>query len=147
MVDDIYSWFKVIHVIAFIAWMAGLLYLPRLFVYHSSVADDSAESKLFLVMERRLMRAIMHPAMIVTLITGGLLLSESQRIDWESDIWIYLKLICVLALVVAHFFMLRCYYAFVRRKNAYKTRFFRIFNEVPTILMIAIVILVVVKPF
>ena len=147
MVNDIYTWIKVIHVIAFIAWMAGLLYLPRLFVYHSTVKNDSAEAKLFLVMERRLMRAIMHPAMIVTVITGSLLLAEPQQVDWRSDIWLYPKLFCVLCLAIAHFFMLRCYNAFVRGKNPYKTSFFRIFNEVPTILMIAIVILVIIKPF
>ena len=147
MADDIYSWLKALHIIAAVAWMAGLLYLPRLFIYHCDAPAGTAQDETFRVMERRLLRAIMNPAMVLSLVFGVILLSEPSRIDWAGDIWIYLKLAFVALLLVMHGLMARWRRAFEAGENRHDTRFFRRINEVPTLALIAIVIFVVVKPF
>lgn len=145
MLSALYPWVKALHVIAVIAWMAGLLYLPRLFVYHCGVAVGSDASELFKVMERRLQRAIMTPAMIATFLFGVLLLATPGVVDWSAG-WIYLKLTLVALLTVLHHLMTKWRGDFAIDKNRHSARFFRIANELPTVLMIGIVIFVVVKP-
>jgi putative membrane protein len=139
-----YEWIKALHVIAVIAWMAGLLYLPRLFVYHSETEIGSKQSETFKVMERRLLKAIINPAMIVTWLAGLYLASVGH---WFSAGWLHGKLLLVLILSGVHGFFARCVKDFATDRNARSKGFYRLINEVPTILMIGIVILVVVKPF
>jgi protoporphyrinogen IX oxidase len=141
-----YPWVKALHIVSVVAWMAGLLYLPRLFVYHAVEAPGSATGETFKIMERRLLRAIMNPAMISTYVFGILLAATPGIVDWSS-MWIYCKLALVLGLTVAHEQMTRWSQDFASDRNTRPQRFFRIANEVPTLLMILIVILVVVKPF
>lgn len=138
-----YLWIKALHVIAVIAWMAGLLYLPRLFVYHSQVGPG-AQSEIFKTMERRLLRFIMAPAMIVTWLAG---LSLIVLGDWHAAHWLHAKLALVAILTGVHFYFGAVLRAFAHDDYRHSARFFRILNEVPTLLMIGIVILVVVKPF
>ena len=140
---DYYLWIKAGHIIAVIAWMAGLLYLPRLFVYHCDAEAGSTRSEMLKVMERRLLRAIMTPAMILAFIFGGALISLAGL---EGG-WLHAKLALVLALAVSHGLMARWRRDFAADRNRRSQRFYRIANEVPTLLMIAIVILAVVKPF
>ena len=142
----IYQWIKALHIVAVIAWMAGLLYLPRLFVYHCGVAAASPQSANFKVMERRLYRGIMHPALVMTVVSAGLLLATPGAVDWRQG-WIHAKLALVLVLVALHILMGRWLKAFAEDRNSRPARFFRIVNELPTLLMILIVVLVVVKPF
>ncbi|MBI3514255.1 MAG: protoporphyrinogen oxidase HemJ [Proteobacteria bacterium] len=141
----LYPWVKALHVIAVIAWMAGLLYLPRLFVYHSVAAPGSAQSETFKIMERRLLRGIMNPAMIAVFLLGGLLLATPGVVDWQAA-WIYVKLVLVAGLTVLHHMMAGWRKAFAADQNRRSARFYRIANEVPTVLMIGIVIFVIVKP-
>ena len=141
-----YPWVKSLHIISVISWMAGLLYLPRLFVYHAEAPTGSPQSETFKVMERRLLRAIMNPAMIATYVFGGLLALTPGVVDW-SDGWIYGKLALVLGLTLAHHLFGRWRKEFAEDRNRRPARFYRIANEVPTLLLMAIVILVVVKPF
>ena len=141
-----YLWIKALHIISIIAWMAGLLYLPRLFVYHVEVQSGSPESERFKTMERRLFRAIMNPAMIAAYIFGLLLLSTPGVADWSSG-WLWLKLSGVAGLTVAHHAMGRWRKAFAENRNTHTAKYFRIANEAPTLAMILIVIMVVVKPF
>ena len=143
VVNAFYPWIKGLHVIAVIAWMAGLLYLPRLFVYHTQVSAGSPTSELFKIMERRLMQAIMTPAMSAAWLFGGLMLIVQ---DWSGG-WLHVKLAAVLGMTIHHFFQERWRRAFAVDRNTLPTRFFRIQNEVPTLLMLAIVLLVIVKPF
>ncbi len=143
-VADGYLWFKAIHVIAIIAWMAGMLYLPRLFVYHCEVEPGSPESERFKVMEYRLMRVIINPAMVAAWIFG---LLSASAIDAWSDGWFHAKLLLVILMQVAHAALSRWRKAFAQDRNTHSARFYRWVNEVPTVLMIGIVILVVVKPF
>ncbi len=143
---DAYLWIKALHVISIIAWMAGLLYLPRLFVYHTEVAVGSPESERFKVMERRLLRAIMNPAMIATFLFGGLLLATPGVVDWSSG-WIWVKLAMVLGLSHVHHLMGRWRKDFEADRNTRSSRYFRLANEVPTLALIVIVIMVIVKPF
>ena len=138
-----YPWIKALHVISVISWMAGLLYLPRLFVYHCAAAPGSAQSEIFKVMERRLMRAIMNPAMIATWLFGGLMLWVQ---DWSQG-WLLVKHALVVALTVVHHVFSLWRKEFAADRNRRPARHFRIANEVPTLIMIAIVILVIVKPF
>ena len=142
----LYPWIKALHVISVIAWMAGLLYLPRLFVYHCEVAAGSAEDRRFQAMERRLLRAIMNPAMIASYLFGGLLLATPGAVDWSAG-WIYVKLAGVAVLTAAQQAMGRWRKDFAAGANKHPQRFYRIANEVPTLVMIVIVIMVVVKPF
>lgn len=139
------EWIKALHVISVIAWMAGMLYLPRLFVYHAVTEKGSAQSETFKVMERRLLRAIMTPAMIATWIFGlGML--HLGIVDWGSG-WPWVKAALVLALTAIHGLLARQVKVFARDANDKPQRYFRILNEVPTVLMIGIVIMVIVKPF
>jgi putative membrane protein len=139
-----YPWIKALHVIAVIAWMAGMLYLPRLFVYHCEAEIGSKQSETFKVMERRLLRAIINPAMILTWL-AGLYLAWSGH--WFSSGWLHGKLALVILLSGVHGFFSRCVKDFAADRNTRSQKFYRIINEVPTLLMIGIVILVVVKPF
>jgi putative membrane protein len=139
-----YEWIKALHVIAVISWMAGILYLPRLFVYHCEAEIGSKQSETFKVMERRLLRAIMNPAMIVTWL-AGLYLAWAGH--WFSHPWLHAKLLLVVVLSGVHGFFARCVKDFAGDRNWRSQKFYRIINEVPTVLMIAIVILVIVKPF
>ena len=139
-----YEWIKALHVIAVISWMAGMLYLPRLFVYHCEAEIGSRQSETFKLMERRLLKAIINPAMIVTWL-AGLYLAWSGH--WFSAPWLHAKLLLVVLLWAVHGFFSRCVKDFAADHNTRSQKFYRIINEVPTILMIAIVILVVVKPF
>jgi protoporphyrinogen IX oxidase len=146
MLAAAYLWIKAAHVLAVIAWMAGLLYLPRLFVYHADAAPGSDKSETFKVMERRLYRAIMHPALAATAVTAALLLATPGAIDWSQG-WLHAKLALVAGLIALHGLMGRWLAAFAEDRNRHPPRFFRLVNEVPTLLMIGIVLLVVVKPF
>jgi putative membrane protein len=139
-----YEWIKALHIIAVIAWMAGMLYLPRLFVYHCEAEIGSKQSETFKVMERRLMRAIINPAMIVAWL-AGLYLAWSGH--WFSSGWFHGKLALVILMSGVHGVFSRWRKDFEADRNTRSQKFFRIINELPTILMIGIVVLVVVKPF
>lgn len=142
----LYPWTKALHVISLIAWMAGLLYLPRLFVYHCDVARGSSGSERFKVMEYRLMTRIMNPAMIATWVFGISLVLTPGVIDWHAGWW-HVKLTSVILMSGAHGAMSARRRAFLEDRNIKPQRYFRILNEVPTVLMIVIVIMVIVKPF
>ena len=146
LLNDWNPWIKALHVISVIAWMAGLLYLPRLFVYHAEAEPGSAQSETFKVMERRLLRAIMNPAMIAAFVFGGLMLATPGRIDWSSG-WIWVKLAAVTVLTVLHHLFGLWRKDFAADANRHTTRTFRMANEVPTLMMIIIVIMVIVRPF
>src|SRR3954468_11373495 len=139
-----YEWIKALHVIAVIAWMAGMLYLPRLFVYHCDTEAGSRQSETFKVMERRLLKAIINPAMVVTWL-AGLYLAWAGH--WFSAHWLQAKLLLVVAMSAMHGFLVGRVKDFATDRNRHSQKFYRIINEVPTLLMVAIVILVVVKPF
>ena len=140
-----YLWLKALHIIAVISWMAGLLYLPRLMVYHCRAEPGSVQSETFKVMERRLLKAIMTPAMIATWIFG--LWLAFGHLGFDGNGWLHAKFILVLALSAAHGQMAVWVTDFAADRNVRSERFYRVANEVPTLLMIGIVILVVVKPF
>ena len=137
-------WIKALHIIAVISWMAGMLYLPRLFVYHADTPKESPQGETFKIMESRLYRYIMGPAMIVTWLTGPALL---VLMGYHKDGWAIAKLLAVVGLSAVHGMMGGWVKDFAHDRNTRDARFFRIINEVPTVLMILIVILVVVKPF
>ena len=139
-----YGWIKALHIIAVIAWMAGMLYLPRLFVYHCEAEAGSKQSETFKLMERRLLRVIINPAMVVTWL-AGLYLAWAGH--WFSASWLHAKLVLVLGLSGVHGFFSRCVKDFAAGRNLRSQRFYRFINEVPALLMVLIVILVVVKPF
>ena len=139
-----YVWIKALHLISVIAWMAGLLYLPRLFVYHADAPVGSQLSETLKVMERRLLRAIMNPAMIVVWLTGPLL---AWQLGMHHDRWLAAKLALVVLMTVFHHALGRWRTAFAADRNTRDQRFYRIANEVPTVLMVLIVILAVVRPF
>lgn len=141
-----YLWVKAFHVIAVIAWIAGMLYLPRLFVYHCQTVIGSSESERFKVMERRLLRLIINPAMIAVWILG-LILSFLPATDAWHQTWFLVKFALVVVLSGIHGLFARWVRQFANDANTHAQRFYRIWNEVPTVLMIAIVILAVVKPF
>ena len=141
---DLYSWLKALHVIAVIAWMAGMLYLPRLYVYHCKAARGSEMSETFKVMERRLLRAIINPAMIASWIFG---LAMAWAGDLWAEGWFHGKLALLLGMQLIHAAMARWRKHFAADANRHSERFYRFMNEVPTLLMIGIVILVIVKPF
>jgi protoporphyrinogen IX oxidase len=141
---NMYEWIKALHVIAVISWMAGMLYLPRLFVYHCEAEGGSKQSETFKVMERRLLKAIITPAMIVTWLAGLYLVWVGH---WYVAGWFHLKFLLVLLLSGVHGFFARAVRDFAADRNRHGQKFYRIINEVPTALMIAIVILVIVKPF
>jgi putative membrane protein len=139
-----YLWLKAVHIIAVIAWMAGMLYLPRLFVYHVDAPKGSAMSETFKVMERRLLKAIINPAMIVVFVTGPLL---AYVTGFWQDPWLQIKVVLAVGLGAVHGYFARTVKAFARDENTRPAIFFRLLNEVPTVLMIVIVLLVVLKPF
>lgn len=142
--DTAYLWIKAFHIIAVIAWMAGMLYLPRLFVYHSMEKAGSAASETFKVMERRLLRFIINPAMIVTWILG---LWLAWKIFAFHGGWLHGKILLVVLLSGLHGYLSKNVRLFAQDKNTKSAKHWRIVNEIPTVLMILIVILVVVKPF
>jgi putative membrane protein len=135
---------KALHVIAVIAWMSGMFYLPRLFVYHSQTTPGTAEYERFMTMERRLLKLIMNPAAVMVWILGGTMAWLMN--DWPLH-WFQGKLVLVLAMTLLHHSYVSWARDFARGRNTRTARFFKIWNEVPTILMIGIVILVIVKPF
>jgi putative membrane protein len=137
-------WIKALHVIAIIAWMAGMLYLPRLFVYHADALKGSDLSETFKVMERRLLRTIVNPSMVLVFLSGFALVYLTG--DWR-DGWWQAKFVLVLVLAGLHGYFARCVRAFAEDANARPARFYRILNEAPTVLVILIVVLAVVKPF
>ncbi len=137
-------WIKALHVIAVIAWMAGMLYLPRLFVYHADAPKGSAQSETFKVMERRLLKGIINPSMILVFITGIALAYLTGY--WQAP-WLQAKFLLVLGLGGLHGYFARCIRAFDADANVRPARFYRALNEAPTLLMVVIVILAVVKPF
>jgi putative membrane protein len=139
-----YPWIKALHVIAVISWMAGMLYLPRLFVYHCEAEVGSKQSETFKVMEWRLLKAIINPAMITTWL-AGLYLAWAGH--WYASGWFHVKLTLVLILSGVHGFFSRWVKDFAADRNTRSQKFYRIINEVPTVLMIFIVIMVIVKPF
>ena len=141
-----YLWIKALHVISVIAWMAGLLYLPRLFVYHTQQRPGSEASETFKVMERRLLRAIMNPAMVASFVFGGWLIWDLGS-DALAMGWLHAKLACLAGLVALHGMMAKWRRDFAEDRNRHSERFYRVMNEIPTVLMIAIVILAVGKPF
>jgi putative membrane protein len=141
-----YSWIKALHVISVVAWMAGLLYLPRLFVYHAAAPPGSDVAETFKVMERRLLKGIMTPAMGAAYGFGIVLLLTPGVVDWRLG-WIHAKLAGVLALTVVHGLLARWRRDFEADRNVRPARFYRFVNEIPTVLLILIVIMVVVKPF
>ena len=142
----LYPWIKALHIVSVIAWMAGLLYLPRLFVYHCEAPAGSDKALTFEVMERRLLRGIMNPAQGLVFLFGILLLLTPGVVDF-SDHWIHAKLTLVVILTVYHHLLGRWRADFAAGRNRHPQRFYRLMNELPTLLMVGIVILVVVKPF
>ena len=141
-----YDWLKALHVIAVIAWMAGMLYLPRLFVYHCDAEPGSVQSETFKVMERRLLRAIINPAMIAAFALGLLMLATPGAVDWGQG-WVWVKAVLVIAMTALHGLLARWRGHFASDANRHTARFYRMVNEVPTALMIGIVIMVIVRPF
>jgi len=139
-------WIKVLHIFAVIAWMAGMLYLPRLYVYHAGVAAGSDTAATFIVMERRLLRGIMNPSLVIVWVLGGLLAGTPGLVDW-SEGWIWVKLACVVALTVLHHLLARWRKEFAAGANRHGTRFYRIVNEVPAVLLLVVLAMVVVRPF
>ncbi len=142
----LYPWLKTLHILGVVAWMAGLLYLPRLYVYHADAPRGSATSETFKVMERRLLRGIMNPAMAATYIFGIGLAATPGAVDWSMG-WIYVKLAAVVALTVVHHRLSVWRKVFALDANTRPARFYRVVNEVPTLLLIVIVTMVVVRPF
>lgn len=140
------EWVRALHIISVIAWMAGLLYLPRLFVYHAAVETGSPQAETFKVMERLLYRGIMMPAMIATWIFGLWLAFGFGLVDFSKG-WMWLKAALVIAMSGYHLYLGRLRGDFAADSNMKSSRFFRAINEVPTLMMIVIVIAVVVKPF
>lgn len=138
---DLYLWIKALHVVAIIAWMAGMLYLPRLFVYHAGVAAGSETSETFKVMERRLLKAIINPAMAVAWLAGLFLAWDG---NWFKAGWLHGKLLLVVLLSAMHGVFARRVKEFAADRNTHSARYYRMVNEIPTVLMIGIVILVIV---
>ena len=141
-----YSLIKALHIISIVAWISAILYLPRLFVYHTTVKRNSEASKMLKIMEYRLQKFIMNPAMLFTIIFGVFLLKTNGIINWTEK-WIYFKLLGVFLLLVVHNLLGRYRKDFFLNKNKHSGRFYKILNEVPTILLIVIILLVYLKPF
>ena len=148
LIMNAYLLFKSIHLVAVISWMAGLLYLPRIFVYHSEAVQNNKSEDLmstFKLMERRLFIYIMNPAMIASWIFGGLLV-YTIGIDNFGYLWLQLKLFFVIILTIYHFFLFQCLRKFAQNSNFYSPKFYRIINEIPTILLIGIIFIIIYKP-
>lgn len=139
-------WIKTLHILSIVAWMAGLLYLPRLFVYHAAAPLGSPLSETFKIMERRLLRGIMNPAMVAAYVFGIALALTPGIVDWSAG-WIYVKLAFVALLTVYHHALAAWRKAFLEDRNRRPQRFYRLVNELPALMLIVIVIMVVVKPF
>jgi len=143
----VYPWTKALHVISVIVWMAGLLYLPRLFVYHAERAAEPGEiSETFKEMERKLLKFIMNPASITAWVFGLMLIFTPGAIDW-SESWVHVKAALVVAMTGYHHALIRWWKAFAEDRNRRSGRFYRIANEAPALLMIGIVVMVIVRPF
>ena len=142
----LYLWLKAGHVVSMVAWMAGMFYLPRLFVYHCAVPRGSAESERFKLMERRLLKQIVNPAMYATFGFGILLLLTPGVIDWTAGWW-HVKLAAIVLMTVVHGILARRRRDFLHDRNIRPARYFRILNEVPTLLLLLIVVMVIVRPF
>jgi putative membrane protein len=142
--SGLYPWFKAFHVIAVMSWMAGMLYLPRLFVYHCGAEKGSRQSETFKVMERRLLRGIINPAMVMSWALGLWIVYDG---GWISAHWLHVKLLLVVALSAVHGLLARWTNDFAADRNRHSERFYRIVNEVPAVLMVGIVIMAVIKPF
>jgi putative membrane protein len=142
----LYPWLKAAHVISMVAWMAGMFYLPRLFVYHCAVPRGSAESERFKLMERRLLKQIINPAMIATFLFGILLVLTPGVIDWSAGWW-HVKLLGIVLMTGVHGVLTRRRRDFLHDRNTRPARYFRILNEVPTLLLVVIVVMVIVRPF
>ncbi|MEO8560034.1 MAG: protoporphyrinogen oxidase HemJ [Rhodospirillales bacterium] len=142
--SDLYTWLKTLHILSVIAWMAGMLYLPRLYVYHAGAAKGSELSETFKTMERRLLRGIINPAMMATWTFGLLMVWQGNL--WEAG-WLHAKLVLVLLMSGLHGFYSRWRKDFANDANRRDAKFYRIMNELPFVLLIGIVILVVFKPF
>jgi protoporphyrinogen IX oxidase len=142
--DWLYGWLKVLHVVAVISWMVGLFYLPRLFVYHADAAASGEPSATFVVMEQRLVKVIMNPAMMVSWVVG-------LWLAWDGfgflGVWLWVKIAAVVGLTVFHVFLSRSARKFAAGKNTMTARQWRMANEIPTVLMIIVVIMVIIKPF
>ena len=141
-----YLWIKALHIIAVIAWMAGMLYLPRLFVYHCGAEPGSKQSEDFKIMERKLLRGIITPSMIITFILGGILLGHLDRDSWLEG-WLHAKLAFLVILLAYHCLMSRWRKDFEADKNERSPEFYRWMNEIPALMMFGIVVFVVVRPF
>ena len=141
---NFYLFFKALHLIAIISWMAGLLYLPRIFVYHAETKNDDVKNT-FKIMERRLFVYIMNPAMILSWLFG-LILIHSIGIQSFSEFWLIAKIVLVILLTFYHFFLFNCLNKFSLDRNEHSSKFFRVINEVPTVLLIVIIFLVIFKP-
>jgi putative membrane protein len=141
---DLYLWLKILHIFFVIAWMAGMLYLPRLFVYHADAEKGSKQSETFKVMERRLLRGIMNPSMIVVWVVGFWMAING---GWMVAGWLHAKLALVLAMSAVHGMFSKWRKDFEADRNARPASFYRMWNEVPAVILIAIIVLVVIKPF
>ena len=141
-----FSWIKAVHLVAIVSWMVGLLYLPRLFIYHCHSEIGSEKSETFKIMERRLFRVIMNPSMFVSLLTGGMM-TYSYGFYIFTELWFTVKIACLFGLLTVHMFMSKWRKDFEKDVNLKSQIYFRVINEVPTVLMILIIIMVVVKPF
>lgn len=140
-----YLWMKAGHIIAMVAWMAGMFYLPRLYVYHAAAPKGGELSETLKVMERRLLRIILNPAMIATWIFGGLMLWANPTLMQEG--WIHVKLTALLMMQIIHALLARHRKQFLRDANPHSQRYYRILNEMPTLLLFLIVVMVIVRPF
>ncbi|HET6183438.1 MAG TPA: protoporphyrinogen oxidase HemJ [Acetobacteraceae bacterium] len=143
---SLYPWVKSFHIISMVAWMAGMFYLPRLYVYHCDTRPGSAESERFKVMERRLLKQIINPAMIATFAFGILLILTPGVIDWSWGWW-HVKIAAVIAMTALHGAFARWRKDFLHDRNRHSARFYRIANELPTLLLVIIVVMVIVRPF
>lgn len=142
--DWLYAWLKVLHVVAVISWMVGLFYLPRLFVYHADAAADGEPAATFVVMEQRLIKVIMNPAMMVSWVIGLWLAWSGFAF---SGLWLWIKIAAVVGLTVFHVYLSRSARRFAAGENTMTARQWRMANEIPTVLMILVVIMVIIKPF
>lgn len=141
----LYDWIKALHVIADFAWMAGMLYLPRLYVYHATAEKNSSLSETLKVMERRLLRAIINPAMIVAWLSGGWMLYRNP--DLLHHPFMHVKLTLLIVMQIVHALLARSRRAFANDCNGHSALYFRVLNEVPTVLLIGIVLMIIVRPF
>lgn len=147
LLNSLYLYLKAFHLIAAFAWMAGMFYLPRLFAYHAEVGAGTPQAETFKVMERRLLKVIMNPAMIVTLALGVWIAFGAQGVNWWTSGWLHAKLVLVVGMVGLHGMLAKWRKEFEADRVPHSSRFFRAINEVPTVLLIGIVILAIVQPF